>query len=267
MVVEAISAAMKAAVRRIFAARPCPLLAAGLLAAASLVALGTGPAGAAQTRFTIPASARQLVVVSSPTYDPADYLVRFQSFARASATSAWKPVFATWETEIGSGELRDVRREGDHATPTGVYGFGLATIYGTWPNPGGLHEPYHRFVCGDWWDEDPYSAQYNRFVHVACGTTPPFAAWSEPLWEETEGDRGYPYLAVIDYNDDPTIAGPRTRRVRGYSSTPGWTPRQRVASPFPSPSCWRCCAGSSRRIIPSSRSAPTPRSAVSRRPT
>jgi L,D-peptidoglycan transpeptidase YkuD (ErfK/YbiS/YcfS/YnhG family) len=208
MVVEAISAAMKAAVRRIFAARPCPLLAAGLLAAASLVALGTGPAGAAQTRFTIPASARQLVVVSSPTYDPANYLARFQSFARASATSAWKPVFATWETEIGSGELRDVRREGDHATPTGVYGFGLATIYGAWPNPGGLHAPYHRFVCGDWWDEDPYSAQYNRFVHVACTTTPPFAAWSEPLWEETEGDRGYPYLVVIDYNLDPTIAGP-----------------------------------------------------------
>ncbi len=163
MVVEAISAAMKAAVRRIFAARPCPLLAAGLLAAASLVALGTGPAGAAQTRFTIPASARQLVVVSSPTYDPANYLARFQSFARASATSAWKPVFATWETEIGSGELRDVRREGDHATPTGVYGFGLATIYGAWPNPGGLHAPYHRFVCGDWWDEDPYSARVQPF--------------------------------------------------------------------------------------------------------
>jgi L,D-peptidoglycan transpeptidase YkuD (ErfK/YbiS/YcfS/YnhG family) len=81
-------------------------------------------------------------------------------------------------------------------------------MYGTRADPGGLHEPYHQLVCGDWWDEDPYSPQYNRFVHVSCGTTPPFAAWSEPLWEETQGDRGYPYLAVIDYNDDPTVAGP-----------------------------------------------------------
>ena len=113
-------------------------------------------------------------------------------------------MFPAWQAEIGSGELRDVRREGDHATPTGVYPFGL-TMYGNEPNPGGLHEPYHRLVCGDWWDEDPYSAQYNRFVHVACGSTPPFAAWSEALWTETTA---YPYFAVIDYNENPTISGP-----------------------------------------------------------
>ena len=199
---------MSAGLRRVRPSRTGALTAVVLLGAASLVALGRpGAVGATQSRFAIPASARQLVVVTSPTYDPPNFLARFQSFTRASATSAWKPVFAAWETEIGSGELRDVRREGDHATPTGVYRFGLATIYGSWPDPGGLHEAYHRFVCGDWWDEDPYSPQYNRFVHIACATTPPFAAWSEPLWEETVGDRGYPYLAVIDYNDDPTIAG------------------------------------------------------------
>ena len=112
-------------------------------------------------------------------------------------------MFGAWQAEIGSGELRDVRREGDHATPTGVYPFGL-TIYGNQPNPGGLHEAYHRLVCGDWWDEDPYSAPYNRFVHVACGSTPPFAARSEALWTET---RAYPYFAVIDFNDNPTISG------------------------------------------------------------
>jgi L,D-peptidoglycan transpeptidase YkuD (ErfK/YbiS/YcfS/YnhG family) len=185
------------------------LVAAGVLVCSGLAGLVRPvPAGAVQSRFRVPASARELIVVSSPVYDPPDFLARFQSFERTGALTAWKPVFPTWQTEIGSGELRDLRREGDHATPTGVYPFGLATLYGSWPNPGGLHEPYHRLVCGDWWDEDPYSPQYNRFVHVTCGTTPPFAAWSEPLWEETQGDRGYPYLAVIDYNDDPTIAGP-----------------------------------------------------------
>lgn len=160
-------------------------------------------AAAPAPRFTVPASARQLIVVSSPAYDPPGYLATFRAFQRASASSPWMPVFAAWQAEIGAGELRNVRREGDHATPTGVYPLGL-TLYGNRPDPGGLHETYHRLVCGDWWDEDPYSPQYNRFVHVACGTTPAFAAWSEALWTET---RAYPYFAVIDYNDDPTVAG------------------------------------------------------------
>ncbi len=191
-------------------ARPVPAVAAAVLAVAALAGTGrpaTAATGVAHARFAIPASARQLIVVSSPTYDPADYLATFRSFRRAGAGSAWEPVFPAWRAEIGSGHIVDVRHEGDHATPTGVYGFG-PIMYGTRPNPGGLHEPYHRLVCGDWWDEDPYSSEYNRFVHVACGTTPPFAAWSEPLWTETQGDRGYPYLAVIDYNDDPTVSGP-----------------------------------------------------------
>lgn len=190
-------------------ARPRSTVAVAVLAVTALACAGR-PAAAAvgvpQARFVIPTSARQLVVVSSPTYAPSNYLATLRSFRRASANSAWEPVFPTWQAEIGSGHIVAVRHEGDHATPTGVYGFG-PTMYGTKPNPGGLHEPYHRLVCGDWWDEDPYSSRYNRFVHVACGTTPPFAAWSEPLWTETRGDRGYPYLAVIDYNDDPTIAG------------------------------------------------------------
>lgn len=77
-------------------------------------------------------------------------------------------------------------------------------MYGNEPSPGGLHERYHQLVCGDWWDEDPYSAEYNEFVHVPCGATPPFAAWSEALWTETTA---YPYFAVIEYNDDPIVSG------------------------------------------------------------
>jgi L,D-peptidoglycan transpeptidase YkuD (ErfK/YbiS/YcfS/YnhG family) len=159
--------------------------------------------GRLDNRFSVPPSARQLIIVSSPTYDPPGYLATFRSFERTSADTRWRVEFPAWQAEIGSGELRDVRREGDHATPTGVYSFGR-TIYGNKPNPGGLHEPYHQLVCGDWWDEDPYSAQYNEFVHVSCGSTPAFAAWSEPLWTETIA---YPYLAVIEYNEHPKIAG------------------------------------------------------------
>ena len=180
------------------------LAVACLACPAAAAAAGTRSAGSrsAGSRLSIPAPARQLIVVSSPTYDPPGHLASFRSFERASASLPWRPVFGAWQAEIGSGELRDVRREGDHATPTGVYPLG-STIFGNEPNPGGLHEAYHHLVCGDWWDEDPYSVLYNRFVHVNCDSTPAFAEWSEALWTETSA---YPYFAVIDYNDNPTIS-------------------------------------------------------------
>ncbi|MGD1012015.1 MAG: L,D-transpeptidase family protein [Acidimicrobiales bacterium] len=181
---------------------------AAILLAMAALALATGPAAAGRgstpkSRFAIPASARQLIVVSSRTYDPPNYLATFRTYQRVKASAPWKRVFSTWQAEIGSGDLRDARREGDHATPTGVYALSRRA-YGDRANPGGLNDWYHRLVCGDWWDEDPYSNRYNRFVHVRCGSTPNFAAWSEPLWTETTA---YPYLVVIEYNDNPTIGG------------------------------------------------------------
>jgi L,D-peptidoglycan transpeptidase YkuD (ErfK/YbiS/YcfS/YnhG family) len=153
--------------------------------------------------FSVPSSAKQLIVVSSRSYDPPGYLATFRTFQRANASSPWKPVFKTWRAEIGSGDLVNVRHFGDHATPTGVFTIALR-MYGNQPNPGGLHYAYHRLVCGDWWDEDPYSSEYNQFVHVPCGTTPSFGSWSEALWTET---LAYPYLAVLKTNNDPTISG------------------------------------------------------------
>jgi L,D-peptidoglycan transpeptidase YkuD (ErfK/YbiS/YcfS/YnhG family) len=173
----------------------------GLALGAAGARAGTIPRPAA--RFRIPASALQLVVVSSPSRDPADRLARLQSFRRASSSAPWRRVLGVWTAEIGSGGLKDVRREGDHSTPTGVFAFG-STMYGNEPNPGGLHERYRRLGCGDWWDEDPYSSAYNQFVHAGCDSTPPFAGWSEALWTER---RAYPYLAVIDFNEHPTISG------------------------------------------------------------
>ena len=153
----------------------------------------------------VPASARQLIVVSSPTTTPAGFLATFEAFSRSGGGAAWHRVFGPWQAETGSGHLiaAGQRHEGDHATPIGIFSIGT-TLYGNEPNPGGLHSAYHHLVCGDWWDEDPFSAQYSRFVHVPCGSAPPFAAWSEALWTETVA---YPYFAVIDFNTDPVVAG------------------------------------------------------------
>jgi L,D-peptidoglycan transpeptidase YkuD (ErfK/YbiS/YcfS/YnhG family) len=171
-------------------------------AAASTTAPG---ATRRSTRFAIPAHADQLIVVSSPTYDPAPpgYLATLRTYERAGRRSPWRRVFAAWPAETGYGHLRDVRHEGDGSTPTGVFAIGI-TMYGNEPNPGGLHYAYHRLVCGDWWDEDPYSPQYNRFVHVPCGVTPAFASGSEALWTEIAA---YPYLAVLQFNTAPIVAG------------------------------------------------------------
>ena len=170
-------------------------------------AWATARAASGAARFAIPTSADQLIVVSSPTDVPPApaYLATLRAYDRTSSASAWQEAFGPWQAETGSGHLlpAGVRREGDHATPIGVFGFG-STIYGNQPQPAGLHYAYHRLTCGDWWDEDPYSPRYNQFVHVACGVAPGFAPWSEPLWTETVA---YPYFAVIRFNMNPVQSG------------------------------------------------------------
>ena len=181
-------------------------LAASLVLAAPAVASVMAPgADTGSTRLEIPGSAGQLIVVSSPTDDPSPpgYLATLRTYERADRRSPWRPVFAAWQSETGSGHLRAVRRERDHATPIGVFGIGH-TMYGNKPNPGGLHYAYHQLVCGDWWDEDPYSPRYNSFVHVRCGVTPAFASWSEALWTETVA---YPHFAVVQFNMNPIVGG------------------------------------------------------------
>lgn len=103
---------------------------------------------------------------------------------------------------IGRAGLSTRHREGDGSTPEGAYGIG-PVIYGIGPNPG-LHYPYRRVTCGDWWDEDPASPRYNRFVALPCGAVPPFALHSEALWTEAPF---YDAFAVIEYNVDPIVAG------------------------------------------------------------
>ena len=176
--------------------------AAATLAVGALLVFAA-PAGAATLR--IPARARELVVVSSKTTDPPGYIATLRAYARAPRSPRWRLVFGPWSAETGSGHMVAAarRREGDYATPIGVFGFGH-TIYGAAGNPGGLHYRYHRLRCGDWWDEDPYSPLYNRFTHVRCGTSPGFGGDSEALWTET---LAYPFFAVIDFNIGPIHRG------------------------------------------------------------
>jgi len=114
----------------------------------------------------------------------------------------WIPAGGPWPARVGRTGLSAHHREGDGTTPTGTYRIS-PFVYGIAPDPG-VHGSYHRLVCGDWWDEDPMSPQYNSFQHVGCGTVPPFRGDSEALWTETTASQRF---AVIDYNTGPVVAG------------------------------------------------------------
>ena len=101
----------------------------------------------------------------------------------------------TWQARVGRNGVSAHHREGDGTTPTGTFGFG-PTMYGVAADPG-VRYRYHRLGCGDWWDEDPASATYDTFRHVACGRAPPFGGGSEPLWRSPTA---YRHFAVIGYN-------------------------------------------------------------------
>lgn len=147
-------------------------------------------------RLASTGSARQLITVEAAGYGTTH--ATLQTWQQSG--SCWTAVAGPWTARIGQNGFSDHHVEGDAASPTGIFGIG-PVIYGNAPNPG-VQETYHQLVCGDWWDSDPTSPDYNTFQHVPCGTTPPFGGGSQALWTEPVQ---FPSFAVIDYNTAPAI--------------------------------------------------------------
>jgi L,D-peptidoglycan transpeptidase YkuD (ErfK/YbiS/YcfS/YnhG family) len=114
----------------------------------------------------------------------------------------WVANAGPWPAWLGERGTSLHKREGDETTPAGVFGFG-PVMYGIAPNPG-VHYPYRRIACGDWWVEDPRSPFYNQFHHVRCGATPPFRVTSGDM---SRSPTAYRHLAVIAYNSAPIVPG------------------------------------------------------------
>jgi L,D-peptidoglycan transpeptidase YkuD (ErfK/YbiS/YcfS/YnhG family) len=114
----------------------------------------------------------------------------------------WLAADGPWTAHLGRNGISEHKREGDKKTPAGAFGI-QPVMYGVGPNPG-VRYRYRRIVCGDWWVEDSRSPFYNRFRHVRCGTKPPFRITSEDM---SRSPISYRYLAVIDYNTHPIVAG------------------------------------------------------------
>jgi L,D-peptidoglycan transpeptidase YkuD (ErfK/YbiS/YcfS/YnhG family) len=180
-------------------------LAAALVAGVAACIAPVAPGGSATCAEAFPdslrtaASARQLVTVvpTVPTSTRADV-----DMWTRSAGGCWTHEGGPWRAWLGGRGVSEDRHEGDRTTPAGVFGFG-STMYGVAPNPG-VHYPYHRIVCGDWWVEDPRSPYYNRFYHVPCGSRPPFRVTDEDM---SHSPTSYRHLAFIRFNTDPVVPG------------------------------------------------------------
>lgn len=147
---------------------------------------------------TLPPTTTQLVLVTA-----------VRSSATVGVLTTYSKVGSCWQrhavgvsAELGYFGLALHKHEGDGKTPEGMFTFG-PTMYGTQGRVNSRFV-YHHLVCGDWWDEQSGTAQYNQFVHVACGTQPPFGGGSEPLWAIQPQ---YTHFAVIDYNTGPILPG------------------------------------------------------------
>ncbi len=103
-----------------------------------------------------------------------------------------------YRATIGKGGVRREKREGDHATPTGMHPF-RSVLYRAdkMPEPAtGL--PTQPIAHDMGWCDAPEHAEYNRPVLL------PFAASHEKLWRE---DNVYDVIAVLGYNDAPVVPG------------------------------------------------------------
>ncbi len=144
------------------------------------------PANLASRLHTLPSGTQQVIIVHATGYGTS--YATLVAFHRRNG--GWTPALAPMAARIGAAGFADDKREGDQATPTGVYAID-ATMYGTAANPG-VRYGYHVLVPGDYWNENSDSPGYNTFVHGSDPGGP-----SEALWEITPQ---YTHFAVIRYN-------------------------------------------------------------------
>jgi L,D-peptidoglycan transpeptidase YkuD (ErfK/YbiS/YcfS/YnhG family) len=142
-------------------------------------------------------SGSQLIVVSARSHHAT--VATFTAYAIAGGVA--HVALGPWRARLGyNGFARPGRKhEGDGRTPSGTFGFRF--MFGIEPNPGVLF-PYRPVRRYDFWDDDPASPLYNKWVNArrrSPGLNP------EPMHRRP----AYEYGVVIAYN---------TARVPGRGS-------------------------------------------------
>jgi D-alanyl-D-alanine dipeptidase/L,D-peptidoglycan transpeptidase YkuD (ErfK/YbiS/YcfS/YnhG family) len=118
--------------------------------------------------------------------------------AYAKTNGVWSLRFST-DGWLGKNGFRKDKREGDGATPTGVFTFGQT--FGVAADPGALL-PYTKISPTDVWVDDPASKSYNQWAQADA----PDADWSSAERLMDYGKQ-YKYVASINYNTAPIVPG------------------------------------------------------------
>ncbi len=99
---------------------------------------------------------------------------------------------------VGRGGIRVDKREGDGATPAGVWPLREALYRPDRLSMPVTKLPVRALAPYDGWCDAPSDARYNRLVRL------PYPASAEQLWR---GDHLYDLIVVVGYNDAPVVPG------------------------------------------------------------
>ncbi|MDR1229592.1 MAG: L,D-transpeptidase family protein [Azoarcus sp.] len=148
-----------------------------------------------RTLETHAGDASRLVVVSGK---PGAAASRAVVHAYSRADGVWTLRFST-HAWLGKNGFRQDKREGDGATPVGVFTFGRA--FGIAGDPGSA-TPYTKVTEADVWVDDPASKRYNQWARA----DDPDADW-QSAERLAEYRKAYQYAIAVNYNVSPIIPG------------------------------------------------------------
>jgi len=104
----------------------------------------------------------------------------------------------TFRAALGLAGIAEDKREGDHATPVGVFPMREVLYRPDRLGPPKTRLPLRALAADDGWCDAPTDPDYNRAVKL------PFRASAERLWRV---DHVYDLIVPLGYNDDPVMPG------------------------------------------------------------
>lgn len=122
----------------------------------------------------------------------------------------------TFRCALGKTSVTRAKREGDNATPVGVFPLRRVLFRPDRVDAPETELPVSASTPNDGWCDAPDDPQYNRQI------TLPYAAGHEKLWRD---DHVYDIVVVLGHNDDPPVPG-RGSAIFLHVARPGYSPTE-----------------------------------------
>lgn len=122
----------------------------------------------------------------------------------------------SYRCALGKGGVTSDKREGDGATPAGIYPLRRAFYRPDKGAPPATGLPLVALAPDDGWCDDPGASAYNLAVKLPC------AASHEKMWRD---DDLYNVVVEIGYNDAPVVPG-KGSAIFMHVARPGYLPTE-----------------------------------------